>query len=246
MLKINKLVACGFIVMGIVAAPIDANASLIEAITDSLSGSKEGSGVKLNNETRRAGSHSFEHTVTNGKRAELAFKKTEIGKTYWKGWAVYIPKDFDTKDRYTIIGQWAAYPSKRDGKFPCGAVGHRMDIRGNGDIKVRLQPKELDQECVEFKLGNAKDYRGKWIDFAEHAKWDEKGFFRLWMRVTGEKEFKQVVDFSGHTWWKDEGDGPYWKMGVYLGGEKNGTQRLITDEYRLGDDKSNLTEVVPY
>lgn len=241
----NKLIA---LTLGAAAClalfPSQAQAGIIESYTDTL---KKADGVKLISSPVRAGTKAFEHSISGGNRAELSFGKTEIGGTYWKGWSVFIPKDFKSGGTYTIIGQWAAYPSKRDKKFPCGAVGHRMDIRDNGDMEVRFQPLGLKDKCIKYKLGNISTMRGKWVDFGEHAKWSEKdGFFKLWMAVDG-GALKQVIDHKGHTWWSDEDKGPYWKMGAYLGGEgAGGKQKIITDEYRLGDSKSSLQEVLPF
>jgi hypothetical protein len=80
-----------------------------------------------------------------------------------------------------------------------------------------------------------------------HAKWtgDKSGHFQLWMRF-GDNPFDQKVDYTGRTWWNDEGAGPYFKMGAYMGepGWKGPDSRTIyTDEYRLGDGQSSFEEV---
>ncbi len=82
-----------------------------------------------------------------------------------------------------------------------------------------------------------------------HVKWtgDSGGFLKLWTR-TGGGEYSQEVDYQGRTYWNDEGEGSYFKMGLYKGDPnfKGPAPRyLYTDEYRMGDSSSSFEEVAP-
>lgn len=93
------------------------------------------------------------------------------------------------------------------------------------------------------------DLKGTWIDFVQHAKWtgNADGFVRLWIKV-GEGDYKQVVDYAGVTWWNDEGDGPYFKMGLYTGdpGWQGRSPAVVyTYEYRLGSADAGFEVVAP-
>lgn len=83
----------------------------------------------------RAGKTAFRHWVSQcGERSELAMTKTEIGKTYWYGWSMYLPEDFDYQDHATIVMQMASWSSPRDGEFPCSGNGHKISISTSGEI----------------------------------------------------------------------------------------------------------------
>jgi hypothetical protein len=76
---------------------------------------------KLTNidEPVRAGKAAFKHWVnTKGERSELAMQRTKIGGTYWYGWSMMLPADFDHRGSDTIVMQLASWPTPRNGKFP--------------------------------------------------------------------------------------------------------------------------------
>lgn len=239
--------------MGLLSLP--ANAGIIESfdgskrIKDSTGGGKDS--VTVVSDPQDSSGKAYKHTVSGGYRAESSLKKTKIGETYWYGWSLYIPEDFKNPKSFNIIAQQAAYPSKRDKKFPCGAVGHRMDIRSNGDIYYASQHKgnqKGDMECVKYPLTKLDQVRGKRVDFVQHVKWtgDSDGFLKIWMR-TNDGEYKQLVDRKGPTWWNDEGEGPYLKVGVYAGSGNKGKANtsLFSDNYKIGDGESSFEEVAP-
>jgi hypothetical protein len=191
----------------------------------------------------RAGRHSFRHEVRNcAERAEIAMGRTEIGKTYWLGWSLFIPAEYEQTSKGNIFAQWAAYPNKTTTKFPCRGVGHKLEL-DNGWLEYHLQGSDAKSGnaggfCKHFQLAPFNEaLKGKWIDFVQHAHWtgDETGFVKLWMKV-GDEEFKLVVDYRGRTWWNDEDHGPYFKMGLYTGDpgwEGRSPAVVYTDEYRL-------------
>ncbi len=200
----------------------------------------------------RTGRTAFRHWVDrSGERSELAMAKTAIGETYWYGWSMYLPPDFDHREHFTIVMQLATYPSPRNGKFPCGGNGHKVSISGSGSVHYDLQHAGdvKDAECDEFPLGDVGPMKGKWVDFVMHARWtgDKDGFLRLWMKV-GKEDYAQKINYTGRTWWNDEDKGPYFKMGAYLGDPnwKGPRERtLYTDEYRLGNAQARFEDVAP-
>lgn len=200
----------------------------------------------------RGGKQAFRHWVNRcGERSEFRMKKTKIGETYWYGWSMYIPTDWGDSDKgFDILSQWATYPTKRNGNFACGANGTYMTRNGRNVVfKFQYKGDKEDIECDRYNLAKISDIRGKWVDFVMQVKWtgDKDGFLKLWMR-TGGDEYSQEVDYRGRTYWNDEGEGPYFKMGLYKGDPnfKGPAPRyLYTDEYRLGDRNSSFEEVAP-
>jgi len=236
--------------------------ALLESVTESIDavdnvetgeGCEEGQHNKEVKTPVRSGERAFEHYVEAcGERAELAMQRTEIGEAYWYGWSMYVPEDFDEREHYTIVMQLAAWPSPRDGEFPCGGIGHKINIGSGGTLAYDLQHagEEKDAVCEEYPLGNLDEIRGKWVDFVMRAKWtgNPNGFLQLWMKTEGEADYQQKIDYGGRTWWNDEDDGPYFKMGVYTGEEGwpgPPSRTIYTDEYRLGDADAGFEAVAP-
>lgn len=231
-------------VAALVAIVVPGQAGIIESKTDELEpfdkgeGSLDGGSLSEVTSPTRAGGKAFRHYIpTSGKRSELSFSRTKIGETYWLGWSLYFPENFNPERRTNIVSQWASYPSPRNGKFACGGNGHKLTANGNNfEYDLQFQP----NECKEFDLGSVP--KGEWVDFVQHAKWtgNNDGFLKLW--ING----KLVLDYKGPTWYNDEGEGLYFKMGAYKGHPGEGADfELFTDEYRLGDANSSMQEVSP-
>ncbi|WP_228054785.1 heparin lyase I family protein [Gloeocapsopsis crepidinum] len=200
----------------------------------------------------RAGKQAFLHWVNRcGERSELAMQRTVIGNTYWYGWSMFIPSNWENPaDDYDILTQWSIYPNVPGRRMPCSAVGSYI-LRSGDSISFRLQRKgeNSDSECTRYSLANLSEVRGKWVDFVMHTKWtgNSDGFLKLWMKV-GNEPYVEKINYSGRTYWNDEGTGPYFKMGLYKGDPnfKGAAPRyLYTDEYRLGDANSSFEEVAP-
>jgi hypothetical protein len=201
----------------------------------------------------RAGKTAFKHWVnTQGERSELAMQRTEIGGTYWYGWSLLLPEDFDHRGSDTILMQLAAWPTPRNGKFPHSANGPYLEIQPDGRLIMHLQHKgeDMDMVCDDFVVAeDVAKLKGGWLDFVMHAKWtgEKDGHFKLWLKV-GDNHYEPKIDYTGPTWWNDEDTGPYFKMGAYMGepGWKGPEARTVyTDEYRLGDADSSFDEVAP-
>lgn len=187
-----------------------------------------------------------------GRRAELAGHPTEIGATYWYGWRIYLPSDFQDRDKgYDIVNQWAAYPVASTTKFACGGVGSHNIIEHN-KLFFQLQGPKTDNGidgsfCRTFHLASVSQMRGKWVTFVMQAKWTAHtdGFVKLWLRL-GKGSYVQKVDYIGRTYWREQRNGPYFKMGVYEGSYNapgNPGRTLYTNSYILGDANSSFTDV---
>lgn len=203
----------------------------------------------------RAGSRAFRHFIKNcGDRSELTGIKTDIGKTYWYGWSVYVPSNWQATSKSNIVNQWAAYPAVpgRQGNFPCGGNGHKITFGGGTTLRYDLQhDSSSGDKCDQYNLLNISEMRNKWTDFVMHVKWtgNADGFLRLSYRVGGGAWVTNKINYTGATWWNDEGRGPYFKMGYYIGqGERGWTPSSVTmytDEYRLGSASATFNEVAP-
>lgn len=242
-------------------AACEARANILESITNSVqrleSPSKQKGGascqrLKLVSSPSRAGHKAFKHTVDRcGERVEFAGRKTKlkIGKTYWYGWSLYIPDWGDNDPGFDIVNQWTAYPTHRNFRLGCGAAGTYM-VRNGDSLVFKLQrPGSSDIKCTQYHVAKVSELRGKWVDFVMQAKWtgNSNGFLKLWRNIGG-SSYQLVVNYSGKTFWNDEGNGPYFKMGLYKGDPnfKGPAPRTVyTDEYRLGDDRSSFEEVAP-
>jgi hypothetical protein len=239
-----------------------AQAEIIESVTEEISSARgreadRSKGGPAHNQLTttispvRAGKAAFKHWVSDrGERSELAMRRTEIGGTYWYGWSMFLPDDFDHRGSDTIVMQLASWPTPRNGRFPHSANGPYLEIQPDGRLIMHLQHAgdDRDMVCDDFVVAEeVSKLRGDWIDFVMHAKWtgEKSGHFQLWMRW-GKEKYEKKVDYTGRTWWNDEGAGPYFKMGAYMGepGWKGPKSRTVySDEYRLGDDKSSFDEV---
>jgi len=261
-------------VLPILAAATRSHTQIVDSVTKDINQAKarEFSGAKggdacnqLQNATfsSTARRRAFKHWVDRcGERSELGMKRTEIGKTYWYGWSVFIPSDWrDTDSGYDIITQWAAYPTKKNFRAACGAVGSYIARNFDQGNKIRgISRDRLDFvlqhagdsaaiECDRFPLAKISEMSGKWVDFVMNVKWtgNKDGFLKFWMK-TGDGQYVQKIDYQGRTFWNDERTGPYFKMGLYKGDPnfKGPAPRSIyTAEYRLGDANSSFRQVAP-
>jgi hypothetical protein len=197
----------------------------------------------------RSGKVAYKHEVTNsGERDEYEFRKTDIGGTYWYGFSYYFTESITKSSGFTIINQIGAYPSNRaNGSFPCGGIGSKMSVR-DGSIMFDFQYSGggNNRKCTRHKLASVEGLENKWTDFVMHAKWtgDEDGFLKIWMRAEG-SPWEVKLDYKGRTFWNNEGNGPFFKLGIYLGNPGNGYRLMYTDEYRHGDATSSFEEVEP-
>ena len=201
----------------------------------------------------REGKYAYKHELQHcANRAEVHMQKTKIGETYWQRWSMYVPKNYVNRSSGAhIFAQWAAYPKQKTTQLPCQGIGHYLALdRKTQKLMYVVQASSHKNGqgggfCKQFPLQplNAMT-KGKWLDFVQYAKWtgQSDGFIQLWLRVEG-GAYKKVMDYHGPTWWDDEGDGPYFKMGLYKGMDNwvGGGRRsavIYTDFYELYHGKN--------
>jgi hypothetical protein len=236
----------------------NSNAKIIDSVTKNPKKAELGKGglacqqLTAISTVTRNGQQVFKHLVGRcGERSEMATKKTEIGKTYWYGWSMFIPTAWKDSDAgFDIVNQFGAYPGKPGRKFPCRGIGSMISREGsNFNFIFQRQGTSIDSKCTRHTLFKVSEVRGKWIDFVMNVKWtgNKDGFLKLWTKV-GNGPYVQKLNMKGATFWNDEGTGPYFKMGLYKGDPnfKGPAPRyLYTAEYRLGDANSNFRQVAP-
>lgn len=238
-------------------------ANVIDSVTESINQarSRESANSKGGNTCNKledvtdktiGGRQAFLHWVARcGERSELAMKRTVIGDTYWYGWSVYIPSNWqDTLQGYDIVNQWVIYPTKINLKKACGAAGSYIALgRNTLTFSLQRQGNTAEVACTKYPLIEVAKIRGKWLDFVMHVKWtgDTDGFLKLWMK-NGNEPYQLKVDYAGSTYWNHAKTGPYFKMGLYKGDPNfpgPAPRYLYTAQYRLGDANSNFQAVSP-
>lgn len=229
------------------------HASIIETLTEiTRSINRNCTRIEPSYDIKRAGQTAFRHQIDRcGERAEIEMSRTVIGRTYWYGWSMYVPPDWnDTDPGFDIVNQFAAWPSRPGRRYPCGGVGSKIAREGSNFIlDLQRRGNTTDAQCTKYTLARVSEIRGQWTDFIINVKWtgNNDGFFRLWMKV-GNGSYIQKINYQGATFWNDEGTGPYFKLGLYKGNPNfaGPAPRIIyTDEYRLGDANSNFGQVAP-
>ncbi len=262
-------IACSISIVSLTAATA-ARAEIIETNDGSderlepVSSQKGGENCQrfqvVDSPQRASGKANMHQVDRCGERVEIAGKKTEIGKTYWYGWSVFIPDRWNDSDPGSdLLNQWATYPTNnKNFSQACRANGSYL-ARGRGDSKegggnsidfvLQRAGDSSTIECNKFPLATVSQLKGKWTDFVMNVKWtgNKDGFLNLWMKI-GDDSYIQKINYQGPTFWNDEGTGPYFKMGLYKGDpnfEGPAPRTVYTDEYRLGDERSSFQEVAP-
>lgn len=262
------------IAISIPALTRPAQAEIIEAVTENVnqaydiqrwSGNRDTNttcnklyNITLPDQPVRSGNVSFRHQVEKcGERSEFRMQNTDIGSTYWYGWSQRIPTQWQSTDDYDILTQFLAYPSDKDfakhaGQGGCGSAGSYF-MRYGDSLAFYFQRQSDDNSkpiiCTPYHLFTLDEIKGKWVDYVMQVKWtgNKDGFLKLWTRVQGDI-YRERINYTGRTFWNDEDQGPYFKMGIYKGDPNYSgyAPRVIhTDEYKLGDINSNFREVAP-
>lgn len=179
----------------------------------------------------------------------------DIGKEYWYGFSVFIPKDFVIDNRPEIFAQFHAVPDVGEAWFMpfCG-----LEIMENHYILDLLWDSNFISTDgnldggESFSFGNIAADRGKWTDWVFNVKWDYKkdgdGFMKIW------KDGVLILDRKGPNCFNDV-IGPFLRFGMYKYSWKhneekdfpsNTTNRVIYhDEYRIGNANAKYEEIAP-
>lgn len=230
------------------AAPVS------NAVADSAASQSEKRAPQLVDKPVRGGKFAFKHALSEPTaRAEIATMPTALGGTYWYGWSLQLPENFEPGGRTTIVMQLTSPAPRTTRNLECNDSGSFLCIDNRGRLVFHLQHAADEggqSACAEFVIADdVAKTRGRWIDFVMHAKWtgDKNGFVEVWAKQHDNNFFQRAV-YNGRTWWNDEAGGPIFKMGAQLGATASGGTTdvtVYTDEFRLGDSTSNFNEVAP-
>lgn len=190
---------------------------------------------------------SCRHRLWNcDERAELQYRgkvQCEIGEERWYSWKIFFGKDyFKNGGGSGLICQFPTYPTDRNFEEGCHGIG--TDIRTNNKQQVVLyfqRPANgKDIDCSHFAIAKVKPQ--EWYSIIVHAKWtgENDGFLEIWWNG------KQVVNLHNQaTYWNDEDDGPYFKMGFYKGDPWKGYEpaTLYTDDLKVYGKKTTFAEL---
>lgn len=184
------------------------------------------------------------HSLWNcDERAELKVSNTgrpSIGDTRWYCFRYYWPAN---RGNGCIICQFPTYPTKRDFRKGCRGVGSDIRLEGNGAVTFTFQrpTKDADITCSHHLIGMMTT--NIWHTGIVHVKWTQEndGFVEIWW------DGKKVVDLAGQpTYWADEGNGPYFKIGAYKGDPWEGIEpfEIFTDDIYIFNGCATLKEVM--
>jgi hypothetical protein len=197
----------------------------------------------------RAGKYAVRFDLNKGKvRNEVAGKRASIGRTYWYGWSLFVPKGYVTVPGKEFVTQFSKWQSPREPKWtgPANCVLKTENGKWIFRISYQKSPTAKSIKSTSVVLGPYE--RGKWTDWVMHVKWSYKpdGFVRLYQNG------KLVFSRNGATYF-NIAKGPYFKMGIYMGiNNKNWSKHrqvvnrtIYGDEYRMGNANATFKDVAP-
>jgi len=216
--------------------------------------------------TKRNGEISFRCTLnrSTNRRSELeARTRVNIDTVNWYGWSMRVDNAWPN-GASAIINQFATYPTNNKNFWRDGASGNGSHIiigREGGDVKygsnnrvtfvLQHQGDSDGIKVTTFDLGHVNNFKNKWTDFVMETRWtgDSDGYLKLWYRPLGAKNWgSPKINYSGTTFWNDEGKAPYFKAGLYAGSPGSNwkaRRRVWFDSYRHGNSSSYLNQVRP-
>ena len=178
----------------------------------------------------------------------------EIGKEYWYGFSIFLPKDYVIDNQTEIIAQFHGTPDVGEGWFlpnlGLHIVENHYEINRYWDSKHISKWKEIDGSD-SYSFGNIANDKGRWTDWVFNVNWSYKkdgdGFMKIW------KDGVLIFDKKGPNCSNDD-LGPFLRFGIYKWDWKhseeekpsNTTNRVIYhDEYRIGNANAKYEEVAP-
>jgi hypothetical protein len=155
-------------------------------------------------------------------RAEIFEKPVPNGTEWWYGWSSMIAPEWqDQTNTWYIIQQF-----------------HQNNL-GSPPLFQRYAGGKWSIHCLKTICGGKgvlweeRIPKDQWVDFIYQIKWSagDDGLLRIW------KDGKLIVDYRGPNNY-DSRNAPYFKFGVYRGGNDEETQVIWHDEYRRGTAKN--------
>lgn len=186
-------------------------------------------------------------------RTEVSGPGSEVGKEYWYGFSIYLPKDYKPDKIWEIVAQWHGVPDFNIGETWRNPVMALMTTGGVWSLSNIWDAKRNTFASGKKVYGGGHKYdlgpyqTGVWTDWVFHVKWSYRkdGLLEVW------KNGKLVVQQHGPNCFNDA-KGPYFKMGIYKGWRDPKrscdavTRRVLYhDEFRMGDAEARYEDVAP-
>ncbi len=190
--------------------------------------------------------------VAKGKRAELELlRAAELGRSYWYGFSIFLPADWEEDFKDEVVAQWNATADKHLKENEKRSPPLALRIRGTEWlITQRHDPRPLTppgNTAPKRTLWKGPFDKGKWTDWVVNARWDWKGDGSLRMWRNGEL----VVEETGPNTYNDR-NGLRFKIGLYKPqwNEPTSTsavtvRRIFHDEVRIGSAEATFDLVKP-
>jgi len=156
--------------------------------------------------------------VKASKRAEFRASAAEFGKTYWYGFSVFIPEDWQIDPLPVTLAQWHGVPDKlllEQGRTPplrLAIVGGEVAVVSHwSDKRVNQMPFSAFTADGSAVLWRAPLVTGQWTDWLFKVRWSTRtdGEIDLWrngVRVAKQKGPNAYRDIFA----------PYFKLGLYV------------------------------
>lgn len=160
-------------------------------------------------------------------------------KDYWYEWKMYISENFDSNDKYTILGQWHCQDSGGDRSF---AVALRMNCItkrvwvASGEYCFTDSDWYQDGVGITEAASNAIYLKkGVWYWIKFHIRWaaDGTGYVECWLNDgTGAVSLLRDGRLYGNTMY--DANGVYYKVGIYRYDENSyGPTEVFYDDIKF-------------
>ena len=187
---------------------------------------------------------------SKGKRSELQVPgHYDLGRAYWYGFSVYLPRGWKEDFRAEVVAQWFATRDKDLGERPRSpSLALRIKKR-HWVVTYRYDRKRLSvgNTAPKGKVHKSRYRRGAWTDWVFGVRWSaaDDGLTRVW------KNGRLVATRKGPNTYNDA-VGPILKIGVYKApwnkpeARSAVTRRLLYfDEIRVGTAAAGYAGVAP-
>lgn len=146
-------------------------------------------------------------------RAEIRIKSRPQDAETWYGWEIFLPADFALPARgrsgdYFIITQW-----HRGGATKFKGTPNAFGLSRDGTYTFHFRAGAEAKASLGLRAVKWADDRGKWTQWALHARWSagSKGFLRLY------RNRELVASHDGANWVPEPASAVMWKAGIYTG-----------------------------
>lgn len=187
---------------------------------------------------------------SKGKRSELQVPgHYDLGRAYWYGFSVYLPKDWKPDWKGDVVAQWFATRDEILGERPRSPSLALRIKKKHWIVTYRYDRKQLSvrNTAPKGKVYKTPYRRGVWTDWVFHVRWSagDDGVTRVW------KNGKPVATRKGPNTYNDA-VGPILKIGIYKAPWNKpeaksavSSRLLYFDEVRVGTAAVGYAGVAP-